>query len=129
MDTVLQIQSHRHQIEVNSHFNLLATAVLRQCGRQLAFLAARTHCWLMVYVWFIRTPRSFAIELLFRQLIGPQPRLLQGLTLSPLQNSAFAFVTDILLCSLLLHAPKQNNNSRRRGAVGKAVLQAKGNTL
>ncbi|KAK4826910.1 hypothetical protein QYF61_012502 [Mycteria americana] len=33
LDTVLQIQSHKHQIEVNSHFNLLATAMLRQRGQ------------------------------------------------------------------------------------------------
>lgn len=123
------MQSHKHQIEVNSHFNLLATAMLRQGGKQLALLTARTHCWLTLYGWSTRTPRSFATELLFSQLISPQPGLLQGLTPSPPQDSAFALVTDISLSSLLLHAPKKNNNSRRRGAVGKTILQAKGNTL
>ena len=31
----------------------------------LAFLATRTHCWLMVYLLAFRIPRSFSAELIF----------------------------------------------------------------
>ena len=50
--------------------DLLAMLCLMQPRRLLVFLAAKVHCWLMVNLVSIRSPRSFSAKLLSSKLVS-----------------------------------------------------------
>ena len=64
LNTVLLMGPHKGGVEGYSHPLPLALPFLMQLRTQLAFQAARAHCWLMSNLSSTRNPKSFSSELL-----------------------------------------------------------------
>ncbi|KAF4792116.1 hypothetical protein TURU_123544 [Turdus rufiventris] len=69
---------------------LLATSFLIQAGMPLAFLATRSHCWLMFSRLYQHPQVPFCLGTV--QPHHPQPITLQGVTVAKMQDSALGLI-------------------------------------